>query len=43
MAKTWRVENEDLLTWENLEFEVDDYGNISYLATIIFDNKRSPE
>lgn len=40
--KTWRVENEDLLTWENLEFEVDDYGNISYLATIIFDNKAFP-
>lgn len=27
--KTWRVENEDLLTWENLEFEIDDYGTIS--------------
>lgn len=40
--KTWRVENEDLLTWENLEFEVDDYGNISYLASIIFDNKAFP-
>lgn len=40
--KTWRVENEDLLTWENLEFEVDDYGNITYLATIIFDNKVFP-
>lgn len=40
--KTWRVENEDLLTWENLEFEVDDYGNISYLANIIFDNKTFP-
>ena len=40
--KTWRVENEDLLTWENLEFEVDDYGTISYLATIIFDNKAFP-
>lgn len=40
--KTWRVENEDLLTWENLEFEVDDYGNISYLTNIIFDNKCFP-
>ena len=40
--KTWRVENEDLLTWENLEFVVDDYGNISYLANIIFDNKTFP-
>lgn len=40
--KTWRVENEDLLTWENLEFEVDDYGNITYLASIIFDNKTFP-
>ena len=40
--KTWRVENEDLLTWENLEFEVDDYGNVSYLANIIFDNKCFP-
>lgn len=40
--KTWRVENEDLLTWENLEFEVDDYGAILYLATIIFDNKTFP-
>lgn len=40
--KTWRVENEDLLTWENLEFEVDDYGAISYLANIIFDNKTFP-
>lgn len=40
--KTWRIENEDLLTWENLEFEVDDYGNISYLANIIFDNKAFP-
>lgn len=40
--KTWRVENEDLLTWENLEFEVDDYGAISYLASIIFDNKTFP-
>lgn len=37
--KTWRIENEDLLTWENLEFEVDDYGNPTYLATIIFDKK----
>lgn len=40
--KTWRVDNEDLLTWENLEFEVDDYGNISYLSNIIFDNKCFP-
>lgn len=40
--KTWRVENEDLLTWENLEFEVDDYGNITYLASITFDNKTFP-
>lgn len=40
--KTWRVENEDLLTWENLEFEIDDYGTISYLASIIFDNKAFP-
>lgn len=40
--KTWRVENEDLLTWENLEFEIDDYGNITYLATITFDNKTFP-
>lgn len=40
--KTWRVENEDLLTWENLEFEVDDYGEISYLGNIIFDNKTFP-
>ena len=36
------MENEDLLTWENLEFVVDDYGNISYLANIIFDNKTFP-
>ena len=40
--KSWRVENEDLLTWENLEFEVDDYGEISYLACIIFDGKTFP-
>lgn len=40
--KTWRIENEDLLTWENLEFEIDDYGNISYLATIRFDEKTFP-
>ena len=39
--KSWRVENEDLLTWENLEFEVDD-GEISYLACIIFDGKTFP-
>lgn len=40
--KTWRIENEDLLTWENLEFEVDDYGSILYLANITFDNKTFP-
>ncbi len=40
--KSWRVENEDILTWENLQFEVDDYGNISYLAGIVFDNKTFP-
>lgn len=40
--KSWRVENEDLLTWENLEFVVDDYGQISYLANIIFDGKTFP-
>ena len=40
--KSWRVENEDLLTWENLEFEGDDYGEISYLACIIFDGKTFP-
>lgn len=40
--KSWRVENEDLLTWENLEFVVDDYGQISYLANIIFDGKAFP-
>lgn len=40
--KTWRVENEDLLTWENLEFEVDDNGVITYLATITFDSKTFP-
>lgn len=37
--KTWRVENEDLLKWENLEFEVDDYGQITFLVGIIFDEK----
>lgn len=37
--KTWRVENEDLRTWENLEFELDDYGEIIYLSNIIFDKK----
>lgn len=31
-----------MLTWENLEFEVDDYGEISYLACIIFDGKTFP-
>lgn len=40
--KTWRMENEDLLTWENLEFVIDDYGNITYLASITFDNKTFP-
>ena len=40
--KTWRIENEDLLTWENLEFEVDDYGNVSHLISIIFNGKAFP-
>ncbi len=40
--KSWRVENEDLQAWENLEFVVDDYGEISYLANIIFDGKTFP-
>ena len=33
--KTWREENEDFLTWENLHFETDDYGNIAYLSEIV--------
>lgn len=37
--KTWRLENEDLLTWENLEFELDEYDNPLYLSNIIFDEK----
>ena len=37
--KTWREENEDFLTWENLHFETDDYGNIAYLSEIVFDEK----
>lgn len=37
--KTWREENEDFLTWENLHFETDDYGNIIYLSEIVFDEK----
>lgn len=37
--KTWRIENEDLLTWENLEFELDEYDNPAYLSGIIFDQK----
>lgn len=40
--KTWRLENEDLATWENLEFEVDDYGDITYLSSIRFDGKAFP-
>lgn len=40
--KTWRIENEDLLTWENLEFEIDDYGNITHLTNIRFDEKAFP-
>lgn len=40
--KTWRIENEDLLTWENLEFETDDDGNIMYLVAINFDEKTFP-
>lgn len=37
--KSWREENEDMSTWENLEFQYDDYGRIMYLASITFDNK----
>lgn len=37
--KTWREENTDFMTWENLEFEQDDYGNPSRLKGIIFDEK----
>lgn len=37
--KTWRLENTDLLTWENLEFQLDDYDNPLYLSNIIFDEK----
>lgn len=37
--KTWREENTDFTTWENLEWAFDDYGNISTLKCIIFDDK----
>lgn len=37
--KTWREENDDFLTWENLHFETDDYGNILYLSEVVFDEK----
>lgn len=40
--KTWRVENEDMLEWENLEYETDDDGNILYLSGIVFDEKTFP-
>ncbi len=40
--KTWRIENEDLREWENLEFEVDDYGEILYLSGIVFNSKAFP-
>lgn len=37
--KTWREENDDFKTWENLEFEEDGNHNILYLAGIVFDEK----
>lgn len=37
--KTWREENDDFKTWENLEFEEDGNHNILYLASIVFDEK----
>ena len=37
--KTWREENTDFETWENLVFETDDYGNPTYVKEIIFDSK----
>lgn len=37
--KSWREENTDFTTWENLDFEYDDYGNITTLKTITFDEK----
>lgn len=37
--KTWREENDDFKTWENLEFEEDNNHNILYLASIVFDEK----
>lgn len=40
--KTWREENDDFLTWENLDFATDDYGNVMYLAEITFDGKFAP-
>lgn len=40
--KTWREENTNLLDWENLYFEQDDYGQILYLKELHLDAKFQP-